>query len=347
MKKTNDNLIGVIGDLHMKDSLSYADYLPDRRVAEKKEILDFIVDSLSDCRHVVFMGDNFNSRNNTSETNREFVELIERFNDSTGDHQIYIISGNHEKKGNGKTAIDFLKEVYRENWHIYTTPESIEIDGLKVTFLPYMLKSELGVETNEEATKKILKMLPGGDILFAHNAYTGTIFNGIKVETFPEPILPAEKLDKKYKLLVGGHIHSPSQYGSVLVTGSVFTDTVGEIEKFIYKIKTDLSIEKLKVPARPIYKLENPTPLELTNYPKNSIVKIVLTDKKISPEEIEVVASGFDAHLLIEDYPNSRKKVHIEEGAFDFSIEALLKLYSESKGVDYQKLLSGLHIING
>ena len=343
MKKKNDNLIGVIGDLHFKDNLSYADYIPDKRVGEKKEVLDFIVESFKDCSHVAFMGDNFNSRNNSSETNREFVEFLERF----GDKEIYIISGNHEKKGNGKTAIDFLGEVKKENWHIITGwPESYKIGLHDVSFLPFMLRSELGVETNEEAVDKIVKNLSKGDILFAHHAITGTTFNGIKVETFSEPILPKEKLEKKYGLVVAGHIHSPMQYGQTLLTGSVFNDAVGETEKFIYKIKNDLSIEKLKLPGRAIYKLENPKKEDLVFLDAHSIVKVVLTDKNINVEHIKEFLKAFDASLLVEDYRNERKKAHIQgNSAFDFSIEALLKLYSEEKSVDYQKLLLGLELI--
>lgn len=350
-------MIGIIGDQHFRDNLAYADNISDRRVAEEKEILDFIVESFKDCEHIVLLGDNFNARNNSSETNRKFVEFLERF----GKKDVYIISGNHEKKGDGKTAIDFLGEIDKPNWHIFTKPSSIEFavkhqarkiatkgtETLKIDFLPYMLNSELGVENCEEATKEIMKHLDGGDILFAHHAISGTSFNGIKTDMLHEVVLPKAKLEKKYKLVVAGHIHAPQQYGNILITGSLFTMEVGEIEKFIWKIDKDLEVEKIKVPGREIHKLENPTPDDLDAVPPNSIVKTIVTDKKIDIEKLKEELGRFDASLLVEDYPDTRKKAHIEEGAFDFSIEALLKLYSEEKGVDYQKLLKGLQLING
>lgn len=331
-----------IGDAHFKDRLSYADHISDGRVAEKKEILDFIVKQAEDCEHVVFMGDNFNSKNNSSETNREFVEFIERF----GDKEIYLIAGNHEKRGDGKTAIDFLGEVKKNNWHIFTRACWLEIDGLQMSFLPYMLNSELEVENFEDATKQIMQILNSADILFAHHSISGTTFNGVKTEELHEVVLPKEELEKKYKLVVAGHIHVPQQYGNILVTGSLFTSEVGEIEKFIWKIDENMQVEKLKVPAREIHQLTNPTSIQLTKLPKNSIVKIIVTDKNINVEELKVVASGFDAHLIVEDYPDERVKMHIEEGAIDFNIEALLKLYSEARQVDYQKLTKALQLIN-
>jgi len=331
----------VIGDTHWKDSLSYADYISDRREGEKKEILDFIVGESKDCEHVVFMGDFFNSKNNSSEVNRQTVELLERF----GTKEVYIISGNHEKKGDGKTAIDFLGEVKKPNWHIFSEINCMTAENIKIVFLPYMLNSELDVETSEEATKHIMGNLDGGDILFAHHAISGTSFNGIKTETLHEVVLPKGELEKKFKLVVAGHIHQPQQVDRTVVTGSVFTDYVGEIEKFIWKIDENMTVEKIKVPAREIHKLENPTLKQLTKLPKNSIVKIILTDKSIDVDELKVVADGFDASLIIEDYPNERKKMHIEEGAIDFNIESLLKLYSEAKGVELPKLLKGLELI--
>ena len=334
----------AIGDMHFKDNQSYADYIEDGRVSEKKEVLDFIVASASDCDHVVLLGDNFNSKNNSSETNRAFVEFIERF----GSKQTYIISGNHEKKGNGKTAIDFLGEIHNPNWHIFTRPGTVTVGKTRLDFLPFMLASELGVETPEEASAVMLEGMTGGGILFTHHAITGTTFNGIKTDTLREPVLSKVKFEKKYEMIVAGHIHVPQQYGKVLITGSVFTSEVGETEKYIWKIETDdMTVEKLTVPQRGIVKLTDPTEEELDDLPSNWIVKTIVTNKKTNVADLKFLLSRFHASLIIEDYPDERKKVAIEkDAAFDFSIEALLKLYSEAKGVELEKLLAGLQLIS-
>ena len=339
---TIKNKIGIFGDMHLRDSLSYSENISDRREAEKKEVLDFIVESSKDCTDVVFMGDNFHSRNNSSETNREFVELLERL-DNKG---IYVLVGNHEKKGDGKTAIDFLKEVKHSNWHIFTKPHNAQIGNLKVSFLPYMLKSELGTENDEQSTEKIVKDLPGGDILFAHHSISDTTFNGLSTNALKEVVLPKMKLEEKYKQIIAGHIHVPGVFGKTVLTGSVFNNEVSEIGKFIYKIGDDLKVEQIKIPGRGIYKLENPTSEELAKLPKESIVKVIINDKTINMEEIKNSLTRFDASLILEQFHNERKKMHnVQNGALDFSPENLLKMYSEERGMDLSKLLRGFELI--
>jgi len=338
----NNNLIGVTGDLHARDFLGYSDYISDRREGEKKAVLDCIVDSFKDCEHVVLLGDIFHQKNNSSETNRWVIEFLERF----GNKHIYMISGNHCTKGNGKTAIDFIKEIKKDNWHVFTKPTQETIGELKVSFLPYMMNSELEVETYEESTKAIMKQLSGGDILFAHHAISGTTFNGIKTDLLKEVVLPKDELEKKYKLVVAGHIHEPQQVNNVLIAGSIFTNEVGEHEKFVWKLKSDLSIEKILLPNRKIYKIEDPTTEVLNGIKTDSIVKVVVTKTGTDIEALKKELAKFDAFLLIENYPNTRKKMHIDEGAMDFSVESLLKLYSKERKVDLAKLLKGLEIIN-
>ena len=51
-----------------------------------------------------------------------------------------------------------------------------------------MLKSELGTENDEQATEKIMRELPGGDILFAHHSISDTTFNGLSTNTLKEVV---------------------------------------------------------------------------------------------------------------------------------------------------------------
>lgn len=335
--------IGIIGDMHMKDNLSYSDYVKDQRIPEKKAILDFIVTSFADCHSVIFMGDNLNSRNNSSEVIKEFVEFVERFPHK----QVYVIAGNHEKKGNGKSAIDFMREINKPNWHIITTPTAEIVEGDTVYFLPYMSRSELGVATNEEGRDKLLRAMSPSRFLFAHHAISDTFSNaGVSTNTFNEIILPKTQLENVFDVVVAGHIHKPQVSGKTVITGSVFSNEAGEIEKFIWKLDTQTnSVEKLKVPGRGIYKFENPSIDALSVLPLDAIIKAVVTSKEVRMDELKECLRRFDAHMILEQYPNERKKLHFDEGAIDFSIANLLRMYATEKKIDYEKLIKGFELI--
>ncbi len=338
--------ICVIGDLHFKENLSYSDYVKDRRIEEKKEILDFITKSSFDCDNVVILGDCFDTKNPTAETTKAFVSFVESF----GDKGMYIISGNHSKRGNGSTALDFMKEIKnKHNWHIMTTPTVDSLGDVNCFFLPYMSKQEFGVSSDSESLKVILDQINRSNTqyLFAHHAISDTFSNGnVSTNTFHEVILPKKELEDKFDIVMAGHIHKPQQDGKTVISGSVFTSEAGETEKFIWKIDTsNNNVEKIKLPGRGIYKLENPTIEKLSEIPLSSIVKVIITSKDIKAEEIKEYIKRFDTFIFLEKYPNERKKLHFDEGAIDFSINNLLSMYSVEKGVPLDKLTRGMELI--
>jgi DNA repair exonuclease SbcCD nuclease subunit len=290
---------------------------------------------------VVFLGDNLNRRNNSSTVIREFVEFVECFENKS----VVIVAGNHEKTGDGKSAIDFMKKVRgKKNWRIVTDDcTGLTLGGLKLTFQPYFFKSELAVQDNEEAAKELLRRLPSGqkrDILFTHNFISGTKDpHGQSVEVFGDVVLPREELLKKYRLVVGGHNHKHQIGDGVAVVGSTFSNEVGDKKKYVLKIdEKTLKVTPVELPVRPIVKLEDPTMNERLS--KDSIVKVVLT-KKLSKEKLDELKKHYrkyDAFILVEQYPRERKKVHFEDGMIQFTVEELLDLYAKEQKVDAAKL---------
>ncbi len=329
-----------IGDLHFRESLGYSSYIEDGREGEKKEILDFIVSEVKDCEKVVMLGDQLNARNNTSEVIRAFVEFIERFKDK----ELYILGGNHEKRGNGKSAIDFLEEIKRPNLHVII--REIKKIG-KMVFCPYFTKTELDAKDTDEGLRKVLEQMPEGEMLFCHHAISDTLVqSGISTNIFDEIVLPKEELEKRFRLVVGGHIHKPDAYDRTIVTGSIFNNEVGEDGKCIWKINEEtLVYECIKLPGRKIMKIENPTKEYLETIDgKGTIVKIILTDKKIDIADIKKTGKRFDACIISEQYNTERKK-NKEYELLDFSIENLLIAYSKEKKVDIKKLTEGFNLI--
>lgn len=153
-------IIGVVGDMHLKENLGYADYITDRRIPERKKILEFIHDNFEDCDAIVLMGDNFNGKNNPSSIIREFVAFVKGF----GKKDIYILAGNHEKFGDGRSAVDFMREMKMPHWHVITDGiKTFSDETTEMTFCPYMSKAELNIASNSEASESVLNALRSGE----------------------------------------------------------------------------------------------------------------------------------------------------------------------------------------
>lgn len=335
------NKLLVIGDTHFRLTLSYSDFIDGGRESEEKKIIDFIINQSEDCSSVVFLGDIMNSKTNPPGVIKKVVNFIEKFDGK----EIFILKGNHDDYG-GKSTLDFLAEVKNKRWHVI----SDKVEKINnFIFCPYFTRQELDSQTNEEATKKLMKMLPDGDILFVHHAIAGSKSHDIPVSIFNEVVLSSEKLRKKYKQIFGGHVHTYNMMGNIVVTGSIFTYEINETEKFIFKLNTDtMETEKIKLPGRSIYGLTNPTLKDLSKIDKSSIVKVIITEKKTKKEiaDLKDKLAEYDASMIIEQIKDERKKLHLEKGTIiDFDIKNLLKLYSDERKIPLNKLLEGLKLI--
>jgi DNA repair exonuclease SbcCD nuclease subunit len=336
-------MIGVVGDIHIKDELSYADYLPDRRNAERQDVFNKIIESLSDCDKVVLLGDSLNSKNNTSESIKIFVDFIKKL--QVGNKKIYILAGNHEKFADGRTAIDFIKKLNDDNICVITNEWWLNDDGL--VFVPYIYPSELKTNDTKKAKDLLMKELPEGNILFVHQAIENTkTDSGQMTDLFNEIVLDRKELEKRYKLIFGGHIHKPQRVGNTIVAGSVFTEEVNETEKYIWKIdELSYDVEQIKLPVRPIYKIENPNLTQVNGLEKNSIVKAVFTERTASFDEIVKELRSKDAHIIVEQYDVPRQKESETIDVTDLGIIDLLKIYAKQNSIDPTALIKAFDLV--
>ncbi len=340
--------ICIVGDQHFRYQLPYSNALSDGRITEWGEVLKKIHETAKTCDAVVLMGDNFNSRHNHSSVNRAFIDFLNGF----GEKDVFIISGNHERFGT-ETAIDFLKELDMPNWHVFTSFGQYKFKDKYFSFLPYMTPGSLGVGDLEASEEKVMDNIYGGDILFHHHVVTGTQIAGTTSEHLNEIVLHREGLEAKYKWVIGGHVHqaqrlSPKTY----VVGNIFTHEVGEHGKSIFVLDTEKEgeLEEVVLPVRGIYKIElNRTPADqaLASIPNDSIVKCIVTDKQLDVERIREALERFDASIIVEQYPNERERIELSDrSALDLSINSLLHVYSDAKGVSYNDLIEALELVN-
>lgn len=329
----------AIGDPHFKLDWPYGELIKDGRKSERAAVLKAIRVAAEDCDAVVFMGDNLDKRHNHSSVIKEFVDYVSEFKGI----DVYIISGNHETYEGSKTAIDFLRSLGM-NWHIFTPSTEVPFFNktTKLGFIPYMTNASLGASTKEEATKILMDKVNKNkyDVIFTHHAISGTETVGSMADLFDEIVLPRGELEAVSKLVVGGHIHQPQVVGRTIVTGNIFSHDVGDVERMVWKIDSeDGSYESIRLPIRPIYKLFDRTLENLDVFPKNAIVKAILTERGQDIEAVKQSLKRFDAHILVESYPNERTRMHVDESQqLDLSIDALLDLYAKAKKKDPERL---------
>jgi DNA repair exonuclease SbcCD nuclease subunit len=332
----------VIGDQHFRTELPYSSGFKDGRRGEWGKVLEFISEASKEAEEVVLMGDNLNTRHNSSTVIKEFVEFLNSF----GEKKVHILVGNHERYGLS-SALDFLSKIEHPHWTVYTDITHTEAFGRKVVFVPFLTPALVKAEGLEDGVKKSLSLIGKGDVAFLHQGITGAKVHGTWVDLFNEIVLPRENLEKNFERVITGHIHTAQVLSpKTLVTGSIFTAEVGEIGKSVWMLDSDtLEVSEIPLPLRGIYGVENPIEKVLKNIPKNSIVKCTVTDKKYPLESLEAVIPKFDSFILLEKYPRERQRLHFEEGGFDLTIDNLIKLFAESRDIDYNDLKAGMDII--
>jgi len=335
--------IGIIGDLHFRENLPYSEYVEDGRVGEEREILDFIVKTFEDCDEIVLLGDVFDKKNNPSKVITKVVSFIKRFDGK----KVYIIAGNHEKTADGKTALDFLRKVNNPNWNIVTN--KIEVIG-DMTFLPYMTKPELEVDDDTAGTEKIMKELKSNRMLFLHHAISDSMARSISTNIFSEVVLPKTGLEKKFDLVVGGHIHTPQVLtgGKIIVAGSVFNTEANEKRKVILKIdKKTLKTTDYALPGISIHRLENPSVEDLKKIDKKDIVRVIINDPKMKNklDPIKKELEKIEMNMILEQYPKSRKKTYTGKDLLNLSVKDLLKIYAKERKVDEKKLFAAFELL--
>jgi DNA repair exonuclease SbcCD nuclease subunit len=330
----------IVSDIHWKEKLGYSDFIPDGRKKEKEEVLEKILSLSKGCDKIIFLGDQLNGRNNSSEVIKEFVQYLERFK-----QEIFILAGNHEKVGDGKSAIDFLKEIKNKKWHVITN-EVFKIDD--DVFCPYFYKGELGCDTHEEASAKLMSMLLSGKNLFMHHAVSGHNIKGIKTDDLNEIVLPRTKISKMYDKIFCGHIHHvyADMKSNIFYPGSILSNEVNEGPKFVYTMEDGELTDHL-LPGREIVKLEDPTFRDMREIPKNSIVKVVLTKKpaEVFLQGMKEHLAEYDGSILVEDYKTERKIIKFSDGELDLNINNLMSVYSKEKNIDLAKLQAGYDLI--
>lgn len=155
--------------------------------------------------------------------------------------ECHIIPGNHDTYYRDSLSITTVEEVLGSSplFHVYSTPKSVNIEGVKFGFLPW--------GSND---------FPKADVLCAHLDLVG--FEMYKGVTNLDQGLSSLDFAKKYKLVLSGHYHHPSQKGNINYIGApiemIWSDYGGP-RGFAILDTDDLSLGFIQNPSRVFRKM--------------------------------------------------------------------------------------------
>jgi len=277
---------------------------------------------------IIHMGDAFDNRKSIEYQSLQWTQntVLEPLSN----YDVHLIIGNHDvsyKNTNKLNSPELLLQKYK-NIKVYSNPEEVIIDKLKVLFLPW-----INIE-NEEMTCELIKkttaqVVMGHLELNGFSPYIGQIMSdGRDPEMF-----------YKFKRVFSGHYHTRSTDGRIFYIGNpyeMYFNDVNDKRGFIIFDTESLDHRYIDNP----YKLHYNVYYEDNKYEdydfseySGKIVKLIV-QKKTDPHELDKVINGFYSEnvvdlKIVESFIENDEKFNLFES--EETIDVLLRYIQETE----------------
>lgn len=340
----------IVGDLHLGGSVMSGKpgvgTTLNSRIIDQKKLLDWIIDLVKDrdIETVILTGDVFEDVKPDYVLVKILIEWLKILNWVGA--STHIIAGNHDIRRVGglySSVLDIVSVCDFENVQFHKNTETIIVDGVGFTLLPYRDRRGLNVDTNTEALNIIenklvyeLSSIPSiyDKVLIGHLALEGAIFMGEIDDMLNELVCPLNMF-AGYDYTWMGHVHTPTVFSRsphIAHIGSLDISNWGESNHtktlIIFDPELESKFETINVPSRPLRKIQiivdegqdstksviNQIKAYNENYPLNN-----------SLLRLEITLTGADT-------PNINKK-EIEE--FIYSLGTFyISYFSETRNIE-------------
>ena len=283
---------------------------------------------------VIHMGDAFDSRKSIDYQSLEWSKRV--VFDRLAKYETHMIIGNHDcyyKNTNDVNSPELLLQTY-PNITTYSSPTEVEIDNLKVLFIPW-INAENFEDTVSciKATSSVCAM--GHLELNGFRAHRGHVMeDGMDCELF-----------EKFTTVFSGHYHTRSDNGKIFYLGNpyeMFWNDVNDKRGFHIFDTDDLTLTQINNPYKLFYNIYyEDTPYQVFDASEyeNKIVKVIVR-KKSNPKAFEkfidkLYVSGIQDLKIVENF-------EIQESE-DFEIDeeentlSILNRYIEEAEMDFDK----------
>ncbi len=243
---------------------------------------------------IIHLGDAFDNRKSMDYQGLKWTQ--DNVLDSLSKYDVHLIVGNHDvayKNTNKLNSPDLLLQKYT-NIKIYSHPQEVLIDNLKIVFLPWInIENESSVyELIKNTTSKVVM---GHLELNGFSPYIGQIMaDGRDPEVF-----------YKFKRVFSGHYHTRSTDGRIYYIGNPY-------EMFFNDIDDRRGFAIFDTETLDHVYVDNPYKLHYNVYYSDNvyedydfseysgkIVKLII-QKKTDPHELDKVINGFYSENVVD-----------------------------------------------
>ena len=184
--------VALISDLHFGIKKSDLKFQKSQLAFFEKQLIEEL--KLQDIKDVFVLGDVFDTRQSVNvQTNNVVLKL---FKDTFKDFNIKIIVGNHDLYYTDTTEVNSLKQLnLLPNVIVYEKPETIEMYGHSLTFMPWITDYDNINFTSSE-------------FCFAHMDVAGFMMDKYNMCSNGVPV---KKLAENFKHVYTGHFHTRSK----------------------------------------------------------------------------------------------------------------------------------------
>jgi DNA repair protein SbcD/Mre11 len=282
------------------------------RVVDQSNLLDYTLEQAIEhqASHVIITGDIFEDPKPHPSLLALFIGWVKKC--QANGIQLHIIVGNHDllRSGNFYTSpLDVLTECEMEDINVYNSIDTIFIDSLAFTLIPFRDRKSFNVDSNAAAIALLqdnlvyelsLIPMPFTKIVVGHLAIEGSIPVGDEIDDLSNELFCPVEMFTGYDYVWMGHVHKPqvmSRKPYVAHIGSMDISNFGETDQKKILVLIDSSnpkfFQEILIPTRSLRKINILIPentKDTTQFVKEEIEKHTDLDKAIVKVEIQLVS---------------------------------------------------------
>ena len=329
----------ILGDVHLGKGCNigknYIGSSINSRILDQINLLDWTLDQSIEnlTNNIIITGDIFEDPKPHPFLISLFISWLKKC--ESHHINVHIIAGNHDVLRNGNiytSPLDIVNECEMEGIYVYNNINTVYIDQVAYTFLPFRDRKSLNCSTLDEAIEKIncclqyeLSSIPitYKKVCIGHLAIVGSIFVGDEIDDLHNELFCPLEMFKEYNYVWMGHVHKPQVFTKkpyIAHIGSMDTSDFGEMdhkkELILINPEEKKFFTTINIPTRSLNKIQIVIPKETENTTEYILSKIKNENLSNSIAKLEI---SYESNDLIPIDKSKIEKALYQQGVFNIA----------------------------